>query len=63
MKDYKDLISVLSDDIAYYKDQKRKLIREREIASAQIVMYENMIHIGEIKPKEYEENANKKRKH
>lgn len=50
-----DKIAVLKDDIFYYEQQRKKLIRDREIAAAQIQMYENMIRIGEAKLQEYEE--------
>lgn len=46
-------VSLLKDDIFYYKKQLKKLIRDREIAAAQIEMYKNMIRIGEVKLEEY----------
>lgn len=50
-----DRMAVLKDDIFYYEQQRKKLVRDREIAAAQIQMYENMIRIGEAKLQEYEE--------
>lgn len=42
-KDYEELIDFLEGDIEYYKSAKQKMIRERDIAAAQVDMYENMI--------------------
>ena len=50
-----DKMAILKDDIFYYEQQRKKLVRDREIAAAQIQMYENMIRIGEAKLQEYEE--------
>lgn len=50
-----DRMAVLKDDIFYYEQQRKKLVMDREIAAAQIQMYENMIRIGEAKLQEYEE--------
>lgn len=47
-----DRSSILKNDIFFYKEQQKKLIRDREIAAAQIEMYENMIRIGEAKLEE-----------
>lgn len=53
-----DKMAVLTDDIFYYEQQRKKLVRDREIAAAQIQMYENMIRIGEAKLQEYEKLMN-----
>lgn len=50
-----DKMAILKDDIFYYEQQRKKLVRDREIAAAQIQMYDNMIRIGEAKLQEYEE--------
>lgn len=58
-KSMEDKIAVLKDDIFYYEQQHKKLIRDREIVAAQIQMYENMIRIGKVKLKEYEGESQK----
>lgn len=58
-KSMEDKMAVLKDDIFYYEQQYKKLVRDREINAAQIQMYENMIRIGKAKLKEYEDESQK----